>query len=384
MKNYLIPSKSFILTAGALFLLAWSSCKKEQVDPYFCSGGDGILCDVAGISGELGGAGNGKDAHEAFLYWPMDVFVDAAGIVMIVDFNNHCVRKIEPDGIIDRLIGSGILGDDPVGMADGINLNHPTGIISGPDGNLYLSAWHNWKVKHIDVTSWAVTSPVGTSQGYAGDGGAATQAKLDLPVSTVFDPAGNMYISDQGNSSIRKVDLSGNITTLAGNGIQGFAEGTGSNAQFDFPKGSNATPGGKIEISNDGTYLLVADSRNNRIRKVILSTGEVSTIAGTGAAGYTGDGGQAIDATLDYPADVAVGTDGTIYFADGNNHVIRKIDPQGIVSTVVGTGVSGSSPNGTKAKEAMLNKPHGIFITADNILYIADTYNQQVKKVKNP
>jgi len=207
---------------------------------------------------------------------------------------------------------------------------------------------------------------------------------MDLPSSTVFGTNGDIFICDQGNQRIRKVDaVTHIITTLAGSS-KGYADGIGAVAQFSFPTGTNAGPGGKMALTIDGNYLIIADTENNRIRKVHISTGEVSTIAGIGTEGYSGNSGLAIHAQLNKPTDVAIGPDKVIYIADSKNHVIRKIDASGNIFTVVGTGIAGSSVNGTLANEAMLNQPYGVYMTPDNTLYIADTYNQQVKKVKNP
>lgn len=370
--------------AGAL-MVSVSACKKDDAEPEDTPcGGVGVLCDVAGVASQSGGGGNGGDALNAFMYWPMDVAEDTDGNLLVIDFNNHCVRKIDASGKIDVLIGSGALGDDPTGMALEINLNHPTSLTMGPDGNYWLAAWHNWKIKKINHNTEEVTSPIGTSQGFVGDGGPSNGAKMDLPSSLVFDNDGNIYISDQGNQRIRKVDSDMNITTFAGSGSEAFADGVGENASFNLPKGSNAVPGGKIAISNDKTYLVMADTKNNRIRKIDLATAAVTTIAGTGEEGYTGDNGPATEATLYWPSDVAIGPDGAIYVADSKNNVIRKIRTNGIITTIAGTGEAGYSENGTEASKAKLNKPSGVFVSSDGTLYIADTYNHQIKKMEHP
>jgi sugar lactone lactonase YvrE len=131
-------------------------------------------------------------------------------------------------------------------------------------------------------------------------------------------------------------------------------------------------------------WLYIADTENNRIRKINLSTAQVITIAGTGAAGYSGDNGPALNAELNYPVDVVVALNNTLYFSDSHNHCVRKISPGGIISTVVGTGTAGSSDDGSIAKNAMLNTPRGLYLSLDNTLYICDTYNNVVRKVKNP
>ena len=354
---------------------------EPEPQPTAC-GGDGVLCNVSGIPGELGGGGNGGPALQAYHYWPMDVTLAPNDVMYVVDWNNHCVRKIDKDGIITRLIGSGNLGDTYDKPASDINLNHPTSLTIGPDGMFYLAAWHNWKVKVIDPQTLFVTAPYGTTQGFAGDGGPVIQAKFDLPSSVVFAPDGMMYISDQGNQRIRVVDQNGIVNTLAGS-VAGFADGVGEAAMFSLPKGPDASPGGRIVLNEDGTALYMADTNNHAIRRIDLVTREVTTIAGNGTPGYSGDGGPASAAQLYYPRDLAFSHDNDLYIADSENNVIRKIDPNGVITTVVGTGEAGFSPDATPALQARLNKPMGLaYNEAQHTLYIADTFNQQVKKVE--
>ena len=387
---------AIILVAVTFTMLTQQGCKKKSADDIVivtpdskvCTGGDGVLCNVAGIAGNPGGGGNGGNALDATLYWPEDVNVDAAGNVLIVDWNNHCVRKLGPDGNISMLIGSGYLGDgSTIGQAANmVNLNHPSDIAFDASGNYWLAAWHNWKLKKIDKSTMTLALKAGTSQGFSGDGGMCDTAKLNFPSSLVFDAAGNIFFSDAGNQRIRRIDaITTVITTFVGSSVKGFADGNGSAAHFSMPVGTNAVPGGKIAISNDKQTLYCADTENNRIRKIDLATGDVTTIAGLGTAGFSGDGSAATSAELNYPTDVAVGPDNSIYIADSKNHCIRKINPAGNISTVAGTpGVLGYSPNSTVAKSAKLYNPSGVYVSPDNTLFIADTYNHQIKKVHNP
>ena len=346
----------------------------------------GKLYDVAGMAGALGYGGDGGPALEARLYWPVDVFMDdISGDIYITDWNNHVYRKVSPDGIISLAFGNGLHGDDFDGPVKEIALNHPGGVTVGPDGNFYLAVWHNWKIKLVDRNTLYATSVVGTDAGFSGDGSAAYLAQIFLPSSVVFDPAGNMYISDQGNERLRMVDTRGTISTLAGRQQRGWRDGFGYLAMFSWSQGNDAYPGGRLAIDAIGENIYVADQLNNRIRKFTIADQMVSTVAGTGTTGYSGEGGPAMLADLNYPCDVACAPNGDVYFADTRNHVVRKIDPAGNVTTVVGTGVSGVSPNGTLATEAMLNYVTGIFFyDKTNTLYIADTYNSQIKRIKLP
>ncbi len=375
-------------TAGvALFTFGMMGCDSAGGDgdpdptPTEACSGSGILCDVSGIGGELGFSGDGGPATAARHYWPMDVTVGPNDEVFIADWNNHVIRKIDADGNISSIIGAGNLGDDATGPADQLNLNHPVGLTIGPDGNYYLASWHNWKIKKIDSNTMQTTSPIGTTQGLEGDGGPADQAKMDLPSAVVFAPDGMIYVADQGNFRVRRVTPDGTISTFVG-GTRGFADGVGEEAQFDSPQGPDASPGGKIVIDPDGQNLYLADTFNNRIRKINIATREVTTIAGNGNPGYAGDGGPAAMAMLNEPSDLVVTHDNEIFIADSRNHVIRKIDAAGNISTVAGTGEKGISPNGTEATQAMLNTPFGVaFDEGNHTLYIADTFNQMTKKV---
>lgn len=346
---------------------------------------DGILFTVAGISGAPGSAGNGGLAVNANLNLPLDGFITPDHKICIVDWSNNCIRIIDTLGVINRFIGSGNPGDDPSGSASLVNLNHPSGIIYDLNGKIWLASWQNSKIQSIDPTSMMLSSPFGSTPGFEGDGGPANLAKFNLPNSIVFDEDGNMLISDQANQRIRMIDTFFNISTIAGGGQKGFTDGFGDSVKFNFPSTSDVIPGGKICWGHHPDGIFIADTDNNRIRFLELYSGEVYTIAGTGQAGYSGDGGLAKFAVLNHPTDIYQSDDHFIYFTDSYNHVIRKINPLGIIETVVGNGTRGYSPSGTPAKLSMLNTPGGIFYDEDShTLYIADTYNHQIKKVQNP
>jgi hypothetical protein len=345
--------------------------------------GPGIITTLAG-DGSAGYEGDGVPLSQAHLYWPQDVFVDPSGQIYILDWNNHRVRMAAlPNGIINTVIGSGFLGDGTSGPATGINLNHPTDLTMDSQGRLVLAAWHNWKIKRVNADG-NVEVLAGTSQGFSGDGGPANKAQMDLPSSAEYDAAGNLYISDQGNRRIRKVDPSGIITTFAGTGVPGFAGdgGPASAAQFNTVRGSDAVPCFKLTI--DGQTLYVADTLNNRVRAIDLGSGIIRTVAGNGAAVYAGDGGPAANASLNFPTDVAVGPDHSLYICDSRNHSVRRVGPDGTISTVAGSGVKGFGGDRGPATAAKLNTPGGIFVDPSGTLYIADTLNQRIRTVKLP
>jgi DNA-binding beta-propeller fold protein YncE len=340
---------------------------------------------IAG-TGALGYNGDGRPLRETSLYWPQDTYVDGAGRLWIIDWNNHRVRRANgPFGTAATVIGSGFIGDSRSGPANKAHLNHSTSITTNPKGGMTLAAWHNWTVKwltpagEIDVLAGHARGPM-----TGGDGLPATQGLLDLGSSAEYDAAGNLYISEQGARRIRKVDaLTGIITTFAGTGVPGFAGdgGPAAAAQFNCPRGSDAVPCFKLAI--DGDRLYIADSLNNRVRLIDLQTGIITTFAGTGEAVYSGDGGPANQAGLNFPTDVAVGPDHSLYIADAGNHTIRRVRPDGTISTAAGTGTAGFSGDGGSPTAAQLNDPAGVFVdNKTGVLYVADVLNHRIRAFK--
>lgn len=376
---------SFSLIFAMLFVI--TGCENDATAP---SDDDPVIKEkhlytLSGIAGQAGLGGQGGPAIKAQHYWPQDILIVDDNIY-ITDWNNHCIQLITPDGIMERYIGSGLLGDDTDGPKELIDLNHPSNLTLGPDGLFYMSSWHNWKIKVVNPATGILSSPFGTSQGYEGDNNHASQAKFDLPSSCVFDGNGNIFLADQANQVIRMIRPDGTIEPFVGKGQEeGFADGIGEEARFRNPRGSDATPGMRLTISADKKTIYVADKLNHAIRKVDIATKMVTTIAGNGTAGYSGDGGPAVNATLNQPTDVHITTDGTIYFSDEQNHVVRRINTNGTIETVAGSGLAGHSPDGTLATDAQFNRPGGVYFhEPTNTLYVADTFNHQTKKIVNP
>jgi hypothetical protein len=235
---------------------------------------------------------------------------------------------------------------------------------------------------------------IGRGAAFGGDGGPAAAALLNQPPHGTFDAAGNFFLIDQRNQRLRVLrdfaDQRENaiIDTVVGNGEQGFnGDGEARSVSVDFPAGGNPEPSGGLAVDAAGV-LYFSDSRNNRIRKVVFtsadfSSGQVTTIAGTGTAGDSGDGGPAVDAEIDFPEDLEIGPDGNLYFADTNNHRVRMIDlSSGVITTVAGTGDRGYSGDGGPASEAQLSRPFGVAFDAAGDLYISDTFNSRIRKVK--
>jgi sugar lactone lactonase YvrE len=301
----------------------------------------------------------------------------------IVDWDNNRVRRIEADGTIQTVAGSGVAGAAQDGPALQVQLNLPTQVTFDSAGRFVLSAWQNNKVMSMDLTATALQTRCGTGvPGFSGDEGPATAALLSAPSATAFGPDGSMYIADQGNVRVRRVDPQGNIHTVAGNGTTGFAgdEGPATAAELASPSGQSAAPSGKVAVDAQGV-LYIADSGNYRVRKV-TTDGKIHTIAGTGVVGHDGDGGPALQAQMARPTDLAFGPDGSLYIADTDNSCIRKLDGAGNLTTVAGVcGSRGYSGDGQAATSAQLARPFGIDVGPDGALYIADTFNQRVRKV---
>jgi hypothetical protein len=266
-------------------------------------------------------------------------------------------------GAVTTLAGTGSSGSAN-GTGTSASFNGPTGITT--DGtNLYLADYNNHLIRKIVISTGAVTTVAGTGSSGSANG-TGTSASFNFPYGITTDGT-NLYVVDTSNHLIRKIVIStGAVTTVAGTGSSGSANGTGTSASFNFP----------YRITTDGTNLYVADGNNHLIRQIVISTGAVTTVAGTGSSGSAN--GTGTSASFNNP--VGITTDGTnLYVADYDNHLIRKIViSTGAVTTVAGTGSSGSA-NGT-GTSASFNRPTGITTDGTN-LYVTDTYNYLIRKI---
>lgn len=334
------------------------------------------ITTVAG-TGAPGYLGDGGQATNAHLTNPGKVFADASGDFYFTDMlYNHVVRKVSATtGIITTVVGDGTSGNSgDGGPASAARIYWPGGVCKDATGNLYITDAYSNVVRKVDAATGNISSIAGTgTDGYSGDGGPATNANLSGPMGICADAAGNIFFTEDGNGTVRKINAaSGTITTIAGTGTNGFSGdgGAATTAQLDHPDG--------IVVSSTGE-LFVADVRSRRIRK-IGSSGVISTVAGNGSAGYTGDGGAATAATLFNPSDVSVDNMGNLYIADLSNNVIRRVNTMGIISTYAGTGTGAYSGDGGPATDAQLNTPSGVSFSS-GALYIADGSNDVIRKV---
>lgn len=403
-------NRSNVAFAGASLLALWAvGCEPTRED--LCAGKPGTLCTDAG-TGVTGFSGDGGDAYDAAFYYPTDVVVrPGTNEYVVIDFNNHKIRMVDADHAIQTVIGTALPGDgaadhsdrdEPGAPALEVGLNHPVQAEWGPDGKLYMPNWHNHKVRVWDpqsdyvVVIVADTDPAaggtggddgnGSNAGYAGDGGPAEDALLFFPNSVAFGPSGEFYVADQKNGRIRVVE-DGVIGTVAGAGTLGFSGDGGDAMEAEFRFVDDAAnlqpePAGAVEVSSDG-MLYVADTYNHCVRKVDLGTGVIEAVAGTGAAGYSGDGGPAVDALLNTVKDIELSPDESmLYVADTDNHVVRAIDlATGLIETVAGTGDAGIDEDGLAATSSKLNRPYGIDFAADGTLLIADHMNGRIARV---
>lgn len=378
-----------------------------------CKPRAGEICSAAG-TGLAGFSGDKGPAVSAELYLPIDVTVRGT-TTYVVDWNNHRIRSIDSGGMITTIAGSGNLGDGPEGVAQQASFNHPTQVAFDPQGRLVIAAWHNSRLKRLDLATGQLTDSCGTGQrAYSGDNGPAMLAALDLPAGVAFDSKGNTFVMDQANQVIRKIDASDLITRYAGQcviacvdplvpvactgsnktycrvdpdgckkpceGAFGGDNGPALQARISQPFGQAADPAGRLVIDGKDN-LFFADTKNHRIRK-IDAAGIITTVAGNGTAGHGGDGGKATEAQLDTPADVAISADGTLYIADTRSSCIRAVATDGRITTVAGVcGQSGFRGDNARATSALLNRPYGIDVL-DGLLYIADTYNHRIRVVR--
>jgi hypothetical protein len=335
-----------------------------------------IITTVAG-TGFSGYAGDWGPATAAELYGPSKVYADSGNGFLIVDEYNHVLRKVTGTGTIVTIAGNSIEGySGDGGMATAAELNYPTGVCMDTSGNIYLADLRNNVVRKVSVSGIITTIAGKDSAGYSGDGGPATAAKLNFPFDLTADKSGNIYIADAENNRIRKVSTSGIMSTFAGNGTNSYSGdgGPATAAELNYPAG--------ICLDNSGN-ICIADIGNNVIRKVSVG-GIISTIAGNNIKGYSGDGGMATNAELNEPFGICADTLGNIYIGDYGNNKVRKVSPSGIISTVAGNGTKGYNGDGGLATAAELHSPWGVCVNDSGNLLIADYLNSVVRKVSKP
>ena len=349
------------------------------------SAGPAVAADARTIE-TIAGTGRAKDngakglAAETNISQPFGVEIGPDGALYITEVGHHRVRRLDfGSGRLTTVAGAGKKGHagdgGPAGKA---LLNEPYEVRFDERGNMYFVEMMNHLIRRVDAKTGKISTVAGTGEiGFAGDGGPASRARFKNPHSIVIDDARNaIYVADIGNHRIRRIDLeTGTVETIAGNGQRTFPK-DGAKA-----KGS-PIPGPRALFLDDGN-LWIALREGHGVWRMDMSDGTLHHVAGTGKPGYSGDGGPAKSATFNGPKGIAVGPRGHVYVVDSENDAIRRIDTRtGIVTTVAGSGERGAAGDGGPARAARFAQPHGICVGPDGAIYVGDTRNHRVRRVR--
>lgn len=357
-------------TAGNLYIADFGNYRVRKVSPA------GVITTVAG-NGQFGFSGDGGLATAAALK-PSGVAVDTAGNLYIADPNNSRIRRVTAGGIVTTLAGngqSGFSGDG--GPASAASLNFPYGIAIDAAQNIYIADTSNYRIRKVSPAGIITTIAGNGDFRISGDGGPATSAAISFATGVTVDSAGNLFIAadDLGGQEgiVRKVSVQGIISKVAGNGQRAFAGdgGPATAAALNGPQGL------AVDAAQN---LYIGDHLNARIRKV-SPLGVIATVAGSGLFGFSGDRGPATAASLSKPDGVAVDSMGNLYIADTGNNVVRRVSPSGLITTIAGNGQYGFSGDGGPATAASLYTPEGVAVDAAGNIYIADSRNNRIRKV---
>ena len=343
------PYSLVVDNSGTIYVTDYGNSKIRKINT------NGVVTTFAGsTSGYADGTGTAAK-FSGF----REITMDASGTIYVADTNNNRIRKITSAAVVTTIAGSTSGLTDGTGIA--AQFSFPYGVSTDASGNIYVADSGNQRIRKITTTG-VVTTLAGTTRTVVDT--SVENAQYNSPYGIAHDALGNVYIADSFNHRIRKITPTGFVTTLAGS-TAGFADGTGANAQFNAPYGITVDALGNV---------FVADRNNNKIRK-ISPTGVVTTIAGS-TRGFA-DGAGTV-AQFSSPSDLAIVADGTIYVADSNNHSIRKISSAGVVSTIAGSTSGFTDGIGTAAK---FNLPHGLVVDRFENIYVADTYNNRIRKI---
>ncbi len=336
------------------------------------------IVTVAGV-GISGATGDGGVAVAAKIGNPYGLTLGPDGALYVCEIDTHRIRRVDLDtGGISTAAGSGVQGyAGDGGPATEANLNEPYEVRFDRAGNMYFVEMKNAVVRRVDAETGIVETIAGTGDaGFSGDGGPARQAAFDRPHSIALDGKGSLFIADIGNHRIRRVDLaSGRVSTFAGTGAR---QATPDGAPIE---GTPLNGPRALAFDKNGDMLL-ALREGNAVYKLDLKKRRFKHIAGTGEKGYAGDGGPAKSAKLSGPKGIEAGPDNAVYIADTESHTIRRIDlASGNITTVAGTGARRDGPDGDPL-QCGLARPHGIYVDSRGVLYIGDSENHRVRVVR--
>ena len=337
-----------------------------------------IIQTVAGI-GVIGYNGDGIPATSAKITDVANIFVDTHGNLFIADIQNAQIREVNATThLISSVAGTGTFGYNGDGIpATSAELDNANGISVDSAGNIFIADTGNGRIREVVAATGLIRTVAGNGTwGYSGDGMAATAAELNQPLGVAVDAAGNIFIDDYGNQRVREVNAAtGLISTIAGTGVAGY-NGDGIAA-------TSAQLNRPIDVAVDShDNVFITDGQNQRVREVSAGTGLISTVAGNGTPGYNGDGIPATSAEIIFPNGIAVDAAGDIFFTDSNDR-IREVDGfSGLISTVAGTGLTNPyNGDGIPATSANLGLPEGVAVDAAGNVLIGDTLNQRVREV---
>lgn len=349
-----------ISSFALISLVVVSGCSKKGTDNVAPPNLYGSVTTLAGSPSSRSNDGAGAAAG---FFFPTGITIDAAGNLYVADSGNNMIRKITPAGVVTTLAGF-LEGGIADGTGKAAGFHYPYNIAIDASGNLYVTDQGNYRIRKI-TPAGVVTTLAGTGQ-VGSNNGPGNQATFYSPSGIVVDASGNVFVSEQGNNVIRKITPEGVVSTFAGSGEIGSADGTGTAASFYVPSGM------AIDANNN---IYVADAFNNKIRK-ITPAGIVTTFAGSGAQGATDGTGAA--ATFYSPAGLTVDAEGNLFEVDANNKV-RKITPSGVVTTFAGSGISGDVNSSLTL--ATFSGPTGVTVDANGNVYVADKNNNLIRKL---